>query len=345
MNPLVSILIPVFNQNEEHFRQCVQSALDQTYDNYEIVISDNHSTNGLAKVIEEFNDKKIRLVKPPVFLSMNANFSFAGANAHSESKYYSFLSSDDLLYPTAITELVALLESDPQVVFAAGNIHRCMEPPTDIETTNFLIRPLTQSTRKLDDEQALRVICPWRMASTWMAGDLIRASAYKKTGGLAQCNYLANGDQWLTKELLQHGKLGLIDKPLAFYRMRPPGVDAADGDRSLGIIMDNLSYYTDLRHTAQKLNNKGVLSTIAQAKWKFRFTAISLLLINRGNKVAYPAEKSDAFNKYIHTHTGALFKFAIATAMHLPYILAVPAKHLILKLRNMKFKLNKGAFS
>jgi glycosyltransferase involved in cell wall biosynthesis len=344
MNPLVSILIPVFNQNEEHFRQCVQSALDQTYDRCEIVISDNHSTNGLAKVFGEFNDEKIRLIKPPAFLSMNDNFAFAAANAHSESKYYSFLSSDDLLYPTAITELVALLESDPEVVFAAGNIHRCAQPPTDIAAKNFLIRPQTQSTRKLDDEQVIRVICPWRMASTWMAGDLIRASAYKKTGGLAKCNYLANGDQWLTKELLQHGKLGLIDKPLAFYRMRPAGVNAADGDRSLGIIMDNLSYYTDLRHNAQKLNSKSVLSNIARANWRFHFTAISLLLINRGNKVVYPAGKSAAFNKFINTHAGALFKFTVAAAMHLPHIFAFPAKHLILKLQNMKAKLNKGAF-
>jgi glycosyltransferase involved in cell wall biosynthesis len=345
MAPLVSILIPVFNQNAEYFRQCIQSALSQNYDNLEIIISDNHSTNDVAIVARQFDNEKIRLVSPPVFCDLKSNYVFAANNAHADSQYLCFLASDDVLYPTAISELVELLETNMDVAFASGNIHRCIELPKSTASHNFLIRPLTHSTRKLSYEEIIRLVCPWRMASTWMAGDLIRLSAYKATGGLAECDYMVNADQWLTKELLKHGKLGLIDKPLAFYRMRPPNVNAADGDRTLAIIMDNFSYFKDLKICTENLKSKKIESHIYKSALKFKFTTISLLLINKGSQQTYPQKQLAVFFEHIRCHSGWIFRVLVMSAINAPHVFASPAMHLIIKLRALKNWLNKGAYS
>ena len=77
MNPLVSIIIPVFNQNEAHLRDCIDSALGQSYNNIEIIISDNHSTNGASGIIAGYHSDKIQKVRPPIFLDMTGSFAFA----------------------------------------------------------------------------------------------------------------------------------------------------------------------------------------------------------------------------------------------------------------------------
>ena len=55
--PLVSIVIPTYNQKEQFLRECIESASSQTYKNIEIVISDNHSTNNAKSIIRNLPPK------------------------------------------------------------------------------------------------------------------------------------------------------------------------------------------------------------------------------------------------------------------------------------------------
>ena len=140
MNPLVSIIIPVFNQNEAHLRDCIDSALGQSYNNIEIIISDNHSTNGASGIIAGYHSDKIQKVRPPIFLDMTGSFAFAASCAGKASKYLSFLSSDDLLASNAIMELVELAENNQSAVFLAGNIIQSHQPPDNFEQVENRIR-------------------------------------------------------------------------------------------------------------------------------------------------------------------------------------------------------------
>jgi len=62
-NPKVSVVIPVYN-GEKTLRQCLNSVLNQTYKNYEIVVVDNNSTDNTKKIIKSFEseNKKVKYV-------------------------------------------------------------------------------------------------------------------------------------------------------------------------------------------------------------------------------------------------------------------------------------------
>ena len=93
MNPLVSILIPFFNE-EKYIVQAIHSCLAQTYNNIEIILVDDSSTDSSLKLIENIKDSRIQLCK-----SANKGVGFARNTALNEVKgeYFAFLDADDEL--------------------------------------------------------------------------------------------------------------------------------------------------------------------------------------------------------------------------------------------------------
>jgi len=238
--PLVSIVIPTYNQNLDYLKTCIDSALNQTYANIEVIVSDNHSTNGTAKLLNEIKNVRLKMIKPEQFLSMIKNFSFAASFA--TGKYISFLSSDDFLMLDAIDKLVPLLEIDDSAVFAFGNIYASTFYNDNINDNRFLLRKDDNSSGVLNIDRCLSLFLPWSMQSTWLVGDLIRRDVYIEIGGFESCTYQINGDMWLTLELLGKGLCAYTSKKIAFYRLRDAGKFAADGDRRFFILMDLISF-------------------------------------------------------------------------------------------------------
>ena len=118
--PLVSIIIPTYNQKESYLRECLESAKSQTYENIEIVISDNHSTNNAKRIIREYVSKEnnIRVVSPPSFLNLSESFLYVFTQAIGD--YVCYLSSDDILLPNCVETLVKHVVENNNVVFAHG---------------------------------------------------------------------------------------------------------------------------------------------------------------------------------------------------------------------------------
>jgi hypothetical protein len=237
-SPLVSILIPTFNQHPEHLKACIDSAVAQDYENVEVVISDNHSSGPSRKVISEYSHHRVRVVRPPVFMPMTEHFAFCARAGKGE--YLSFLASDDLLMPSAISALAIMMTAHPEVVFSCGNIIRSEHYPSLELLQKSLIRPPAQPSRIYSPDEAGEFFFPWGMASTWMAGNLIRRIAYEATGGFEKCEFGVGSDIWLTRSLLEQGSFACLSEPLAFFRARPSGHVDVDPGRRLHEFSDLL---------------------------------------------------------------------------------------------------------
>lgn len=118
--PLVSIGILSYNRPDD-LRRAVQSVIDQTYGNLEILISDNGSQVAETRaVIAAFagNDKRIRTFLHEVNRGPQFNFEFLVNQA--TGKYFSWLADDDAYSPTSIADCVQVMEAQPSVVLATN---------------------------------------------------------------------------------------------------------------------------------------------------------------------------------------------------------------------------------
>lgn len=95
--PLVTIGIPTYNRANKYLRQAIESALKQTYSNFEIIVSDNCSTDDTEAVVSSYNDPRIRYFKQDVNIGAINNSNFCLAQARGD--YFMQLHDDDIIDP------------------------------------------------------------------------------------------------------------------------------------------------------------------------------------------------------------------------------------------------------
>ena len=95
MYPLVTIGMPTCNRADSFLRQSLESAVNQTYQNIEIIVSDNCSTDNTERVVKDFQDPRIRYFKQTKNIGPYKNFNFCLQQAN--GKYFLILSDDDLV--------------------------------------------------------------------------------------------------------------------------------------------------------------------------------------------------------------------------------------------------------
>lgn len=115
--PTVSIGLPVYN-GEQFLTEAIESVLDQTFEDFELVISDNASTDRTAEICRIYvaRDPRIRFFCNA--RNMGAAFNYARVLQLSTGKYFKWLADDDLCEPTFLARCVETLESRPDAVLA-----------------------------------------------------------------------------------------------------------------------------------------------------------------------------------------------------------------------------------
>ncbi len=115
-DPAVSIIIPAYN-SAPFLAETLGSAFAQTYQDFEIIVVNDGSTDNTDEVLAEFLDRIIYIKQPNrgVMAARNAGLKAA------RGRYIALLDSDDLLMPRFLEALVGLLEADPGLSVAYPN--------------------------------------------------------------------------------------------------------------------------------------------------------------------------------------------------------------------------------
>jgi glycosyltransferase involved in cell wall biosynthesis len=117
-SPLISIGMPVYNGGED-LRRALESILAQTHAGFEVIISDNASTDGLTRELtEEYarRDARIRLTRQPANLDILANFLWVLEQARGE--YFMWAAHDDAWSPNFVERLAKALDGTPDAALA-----------------------------------------------------------------------------------------------------------------------------------------------------------------------------------------------------------------------------------
>jgi glycosyltransferase involved in cell wall biosynthesis len=113
----LTIGLPVYN-GQRYLQQSLDALLGQTWDDFELVISDNASTDGTADLCRDYaaRDGRIRYVRQPVNVGAGPNHNLLVPLA--TGRYFKWASHDDLYEPELLEKCIGLLEADRDVVLA-----------------------------------------------------------------------------------------------------------------------------------------------------------------------------------------------------------------------------------
>jgi glycosyltransferase involved in cell wall biosynthesis len=118
--PLVSVVIPT-HERPHYLSLALQSVLDQTYPNLDIVVSDNSQDDTSREAVAALiaNDSRVRYFRVPERAYAPANFWHALDQAR--GKYLNFLMDDDLFHPRKIERMVGVLEANDDIAFVTSS--------------------------------------------------------------------------------------------------------------------------------------------------------------------------------------------------------------------------------
>jgi glycosyltransferase involved in cell wall biosynthesis len=115
--PLITIAIPTYNR-AVWLRGCVESALAQTYPNFEVLVSDNASTDETPEVLKAFDDPRLRVVRQEKNIGLMPNWNACLWEAKGD--YIVYLPDDDRLAPWMLERCVRQIMSEPRSVMVVA---------------------------------------------------------------------------------------------------------------------------------------------------------------------------------------------------------------------------------
>lgn len=207
--PTVSIGMPVFN-GERTLRSAVESLLAQTFGDFELVISDNASTDGSWRLIEELaaDDARIRGIRQPSNIGANANYS--AVFLASRGRYFKWASSNDWCAPTLLQRCVEQLERDPGVVLVAPHTRLFETDPRQSSAYDGDIACLQA------DPVERFVHVGSRLALNNVVNGVVRSDAMRRT---RLVEHYPGADVVLVAHLALQGRVLLVDEALFYRRM------------------------------------------------------------------------------------------------------------------------------
>lgn len=217
--PLVSIGMPLYNA-ERYLEETLDSILGQTFSDFELIISDNASTDATDMICRRYAAADSRIRYSRNARNMGATFNYNLTFAIASGAYFRHNAYDDTLAPTYLERCVAVLDNEPEVVLVyplALFIDENNNPHPDGK-----FRRCRLDLRMNEPHERLRAFIdsggPYSMCDPVFG--LFRASALRQTPVLG--NFIS-ADAILLAEIALHGHVAEIPEVLFYERFHPNG--------------------------------------------------------------------------------------------------------------------------
>jgi teichuronic acid biosynthesis glycosyltransferase TuaG len=200
MNNLVSIITPSFNSSR-FIEECIGSVLSQKYDNWELLIVDDCSSDNTCELIKKYNDTRI------VLIQLENNIGPAEARnvaiRQAKGKYIAFLDSDDFWEPQKLEKQISFMEKE------------------DIAFSFSAYQPMSEDGSKLYSIiHAPKIVTYSSYLKNTIIGCLTVVIDREKTGDFEMPNIRSSHDMVLWLLIMRRGFTAYgLDENLAKYRI------------------------------------------------------------------------------------------------------------------------------
>jgi glycosyltransferase involved in cell wall biosynthesis len=248
-HPFITIAIPTFNR-ASWLHDCVASGLSQTYRNFEIVVSDNASTDDTQEVLKQLSDPRLRVIRQQNNVGFIPNWN--ACLTHARGEYIIFVSDDDRIAPYMLERCVDLIAEDPtiSVVMAICDTHLASRHRTRPGQISTRLRTGIRNGTDILAEY-LRDHIDIAMTSIMLRTDALRAAG----GFITTLPHACDVAAWAPLLLL--GKAGFINEACATYTVH-------NETQSLTLGIDQV--LRDGWHVANLISEKAYQLVVEPAK-------------------------------------------------------------------------------
>jgi len=203
----LSIGVPAYNQGK-YLEETIISILNQTTAPFEIVVSNNHSTDNTEQVLNKYR-QHIRVIKPDRHLPVHEHINFIASNL--KGTWFSLLSSDDVFLPNFTEVALKTIEKSPEnAVLFRGNVQTISESG---EPTGFVRLRFMKSIADPLLAFAEQLLTP----CVSFACFAVKKAAFDKAGGFpTNISHLSDWGLWL--KLSEQGSFVYDPQILSKYR-------------------------------------------------------------------------------------------------------------------------------
>jgi len=232
--PVVSVLMPTYNY-AHYISEAIQSVLDQTYQDFELVIIDDRSSDNTDEVVKPFlADPRVRYYKNEKNLGLVGNFN--KCLEYANGRYIKYLLADDKFDKELLAKFVPVMDQNPGVSLVTSDNY--------VFGVRSKIRHLPLQGKHKGNEVIFSVLKEGR--GNWIGEPTVvmfRKTALASVGKFSgKYTCLVDINMWL--RLLMTGDCYIIPEPLSYFRQHPK---QASSKTNVQNWLDEYNFYKDIK--------------------------------------------------------------------------------------------------
>jgi len=208
IHPTVSVIIPTFNRSQ-YITEALDSVLDQTFTDYEILVIDDGSIDNTKEVLTHYMNKITYIYQENQGVSAARNTGIQ----HAHGKYIAFLDSDDMWLPIKLEKQVAILDEHSDIALVYTNVGYC--------DSNGEILKFSNKSKLFQSGYIPEKVLLWKVNCGYLQTWLIRKSCFDEVG-LLDTSFKMSEDREISVRIALKYKICGLKEPLTIQRQHSP---------------------------------------------------------------------------------------------------------------------------
>lgn len=266
-----SIILPVRNGGE-YVKSCIHGILNQTNQDFNLIILENCSTDGTGEWLESIKNGKIKIYKSNTSLSIEENW--ARIKDIPKNEFITLIGHDDLLQADYLAEMNNLIEKYPDASLYQAHF-------SFINAQGDYIKQCRKMAEKYTQSEYLNAMLKDELDSTG-TGYMMRSADYDKLGGIPSYPNLLFADHALWIQLTGLSYMAVSEKECFSYRLNQSTSKLSGASQYIDAFYCFLDFLIRLKNKNEAISN--LITSEAPGFIKYYCTSLSHRLLKTPEK-------------------------------------------------------------
>jgi glycosyltransferase involved in cell wall biosynthesis len=261
MQPKVSVILPVYNQ-EKFIEEAIKSVLSQTFTDFELLITDDGSTDNSSQIIKKFADEDKRII--PFFLN-NAGKCNATNNLvnKAQSRWCAFLDADDVMLPDRLEKQVSFHLNNPEVQASSVHCYYINEEGKYLGVQKYPSLVTIEDCRKARADHLFIHVA--------FTGIMVLKNVYTSIGGLNKVFWPSEDFEFANRLIYKGHSIVIIQEVLMKYRIHSSSISAQSPLHMSDMLGYAMHCITSRRTNIPEISFEAFLALRKEQHWFIQF--------------------------------------------------------------------------